>query len=180
MVIPLDLNIVEAYDFYKKYLLGTAKDKAEIYERYGFRPPEVASKDWEVFGAILLRDRKKPGIGADLERHEVKSAGYGWSFEYQYHRNHGEEKLDEDKEVNHLFISYAENYQDVEVRYVLGQDLALTFESWRPGLVAKYQSGGQRYRKSISFGFVRQHGTLILRIEQGELAAPPPATDSEY
>lgn len=176
-MLTLELNIPEAFDFYRKYLLGTAKDKSEIYVRYGFKPPGVASKDWEVFAAILLRDRSKGGDGADLERHEVKSAGYGWSFEYQYHKFHGEQKLDEDKQVNHLFISYAANYQDVEVRYLRGKELAQVFESWRPG---HYQAGKQRYRKSISFGYVKLSGVLILKIEHGQLAPLPPLADSGY
>lgn len=110
----------------------------------------------------------------------MKSAGYGWSFEYQYHKFHGEQKLDEDKRVNHLFISYAANYQDVEVRYLRGEDLSVVFESWRLGLVANYQAGKQRYRKSISFGYVKLYGALILRIEQGEIAPLPPAAGSGY
>ena len=179
-MIPLDLNVPEAYDFYRRYLLGTAKDKTAIYVRYGFNPPEVASKDWEVFAAILLQDKARGGDGADLERHEVKSAGYGWSFEYQYHRFHGEQKLNEDKEVNHLFISYANNYQDIEVRYLYGKDLASVFESWRPGLIANYEARRQRYRKSISFGYVKMYGTLILKIKEGELVALPPEGDLGY
>lgn len=180
MIPQEDLNTSEAFDFYRKYLLGTAKDKAEIYVRYGFKPPVVASRDWEVFAAILVRDKAKGGDGADLEQHEVKSAGYGWSFEYQYHKFHGEQKLDEDQQVNHIFISYAANYQDIEVRYLRGEDLSSTFESWRPGLIANYESGNQRYRKSISFGFVKLYGLLILKIEHGELAPLPPTEDSGY
>lgn len=110
----------------------------------------------------------------------MKSAGYGGSFEYQYHKFHGEQKLDEDKQVNHLFISYAANYQDVEVRYLRGEDLALVFERRRPGLIANYQAGKQRYRKSISFGYVKLSGVLILKIEHGQLAPLPPLADSGY
>lgn len=179
-MIPLDLNVSEAYAFYRRYLLGTATDKTEIYIRYGFSPPAVASTDWEVFAAILLQDRSRGGNGADLERHEVKSAGYGSSFEYQYHKFHGEQKLSEDQHVNHIFISYSNNYQDVEVRYLLGEQVAPLFESWRPGLIANYKAGRQRYRRSIPFGYVRLRGILILKIQSGELVALPPAADSGY
>ena len=171
MILPLD--VPTAYWFYKKYLLDAAQDKVEIYQRYGFVAPAVSSADWEVFVAILVQDRKKPGDGADLERHEVKSAGMRSAFEYQYHKDHGLDKLEEDKRVDHVFISYGSRYQDVDVRFVEGTKLAMIFESWRPDLIYTYDVlKRQRYRKSVSMGFVMAQGELLLAIRNGELVHP--------
>ena len=169
-----NLDAEKAYNFYKRYLLDLTRDKTAIYTEYGFRVTGglVPSQDWELFAAILLKDKAKPGDGADLEHHEVKSAVQGNSFEYQYHKHHGEDKLDEDIAIDHVFISYERGYAGLEVRFVKGDALAAIFESWRPGLIQNYQAGRQRYRKSIAFGFVREHGDLILKIEDGELIYP--------
>ncbi|MEM8639910.1 MAG: hypothetical protein AAGG51_14010, partial [Cyanobacteria bacterium P01_G01_bin.54] len=74
----------------------------------------VGSKDWEVFAAILLNDRARKGDGADLEHYEVKSATTGSSFEYQYHRNHGLDKLTDDRSVDHIFVSRSKDYINSE------------------------------------------------------------------
>lgn len=170
---PPDLDVPTAYWFYRKYLLDAAQDKLEIYQRYGFLAPPVASVDWEVFIAILVRDRRKPGDGADLERHEVKSAGMGGAFEYQYHREYGMDKLEEDKTVDHVFISYGSGYKDVDVRIVEKTKLTMVFESWKPELEANYKiPNRQRFRKSVASGFVRMQGELLLTIRDGELVYP--------
>ena len=88
------LQVQKAYSFYSTYILKYSRDKAEIYGQYGFSlQGSVGSKDWEVFAAILLNDKARKGDGADLENYEVKSATFGGSFEYQYHRNQGLKKL---------------------------------------------------------------------------------------
>jgi hypothetical protein len=163
------LDIDKAYQFYKKYLLEGARDKADIYREYGFKEPQVASNDWEVFGAILLKDKAKPGDGSDLEMHEIKSAIVGNSFEYQYHKNHGLDKLQEDTTVSHVFISYSRGYGDIEVRFLEGSQLASIFNEWRPEYIKNYQEGRQRFRKSISYGFVQQHGKIIFKVTNGEM-----------
>lgn len=162
------LNIIGAMDYYEKHIFR--QDRFAIFQGYGFSiVGSVPSVDWEVFGAILTGDQKRAGYGSDLTRLEVKSAVDGNSFEYQYHKEHGEEKLDEDKTIDHLFISYSKNYQSVVVRYVEAARLAPIFESWRVGYQERYAAGGQRFRKSISFGFVLEHGEIVLRITEGEL-----------
>jgi len=168
----IDLDVDRAYNFYKLYLLDWTRGKKALYEEYGFKVEgSVLSRDWELFAAILLKDRAKAGDGTDLEKHEVKSAIYGNSFEYQYHRNHGVDKLEEDKRVNHVFISYSSNYANVEVRLVDSSLLAPIFDSWLIGLITNY--GGeiprQRYRRSISFGMVKRSGILLLQIQAEEL-----------
>ena len=100
-----------AYWFYKNYLLDATRNKAEVYEQYGFLSPSVPFIDWEVFAAILFRDRAKSGYGADLERHEVKSAAMGSSFEYQYHKFRGLDKPEScflvvDTHQEHLVVGH--------------------------------------------------------------------------
>ena len=97
----LTLQVQEAYSFYRTYILEYSRNKAEIYEQYGFSlQGSVGSKDWEVFAAILVNDKARQGDGADLENYEVKSATTGSSFEYQYHRNRGLNKLTDDRDVD--------------------------------------------------------------------------------
>lgn len=165
------LNIAGAVDYYEKHIYRA--DRFAVFARYGFSlTGSVPSIDWEVFGAILTQDQKRTGYGSDLTHLEVKSAVEGASFEYQYHKEHGEEKLDEDKQIDHLFISYSADYNIVVVRYVEAIRIASTFEAWREGYRIRYASGGQRYRKSISYGFVQKHGEVVLRIQDGELSYP--------
>lgn len=171
-MLKIDLDVTRAYWFYRRYLLDLTTDKKALYEEYGFKVAgSVLSRDWELFAAILLKDRAKMGDGADLMRHEVKSAIYGNSFEYQYHKFHGEYKLAEDKRVDHIFISYSPDYFDIEVRHIPGEQLALIFDSWLTGLITNYagENPRQRYRRSISFGTVKRQGTLLLQIQAGEL-----------
>ena len=168
------LHIQEAYSFYKKFILDYARDKADIYEKYGFNlEGSVGSKDWEVFAAVLLGDRAKPGNGADLMNHEVKSAFLGNSFEYQYHKNRGLEKLEEDKAVDHIFVARGSDYADVYVWFVNRRHLIPIFDSWLPELSQNYLGGTrQRFRRSVSYAFVTTRGELLLEIRAGRLVYP--------
>lgn len=111
-----NLNIQAAYNFSTRFILNYSREKGEIYRRYGFTlQRSLSSKDWEVFAAILLNDRARPGHRTDLMNHEVKSAIMGNSFEYQYHKSHGIDKLEADKSVDHIFIAHSQSYENVEV-----------------------------------------------------------------
>jgi hypothetical protein len=173
-VVPIPkLNIKDAFDFYKRFILDYTQDKSKIYEKYGFTlQGSVGFKDWEVFAAILLNDKAKPGDGADLENHEVKSANLG-GYEYQYHKYHGLEKLEDDKKVDHVFISRSADYTNVEVWWASGVSLSAKFDSWEPELRANYETETrQRFRKSITHNFVKDNGDQLLKIENGELIFP--------
>ncbi len=165
------LHVQEAYAFYKRYILDYSRDKAEIYERYGFSlQGSVGSKDWEVFAAILVNDRARRGNGADLMNYEVKSAVIGGSFEYQYHRNHGLEKLTEDKGVDHIFVVRSESYTNVEVWLIERTKMATTFDRWLPELLQNYETADrQRFRRSVTYGFVRGQGVRLMEISDGLL-----------
>lgn len=165
------LQVQEAYSFYKTYILDYSWDKAEIYEQYGFSlQGSVGSKDWEVF-AILLNDRARRGDGADLMNYEVKSAVIGGSFEYQYHRNRGLDKLTDDRDVDHIFISRSESYTNVEVWLIERTKMTSTFDRWLPELLQNYETAErQRFRRSVTYGFVRSQGIRLLEISDGALA----------
>lgn len=166
------LDYLGAYEFYKDHIIGRIRAKLEIYHRYGFKNPTGGTDDWEVFGAILVRDKATGGYGTDLEKHEVKSAKRGGSFEYQYHKDHGLEKLADDEKVRHLFICYSNDFADIDVWRVDGNQLAEIFEGWREGYIKNYKSEKQRYRKSIAFGTVRTRGKLIMQIAEGDIVFP--------
>ncbi len=123
-----------------------------------------------MFAAILLGDKAKPGDGTDLMNHEVKSASVGNSFEYQYHKNNGLEKLEADKTVDHIFIARSKTYSDVSVWVVDCNKLTDTFDSWLPELKQNYLGGArQRFRRSVTYSFVMRHGELLLEIRDGQL-----------
>lgn len=168
-----DLQVQEAYSFYRTYILEYSRDKAEIYGSYGFSlEGSVGSKDWEVFAAILLNDRAREGDGADLMNHEVKSAVIGGSFEYQYHRNRGLDKLTDDRDVDHIFVARSEIYTNVEIWLVERTQMISIFDKWLPELIQNYETAGrQRFRRSVTYGFVRSRGTQLLEISDGELTS---------
>jgi hypothetical protein len=166
-----NLQVQEAYSFYRAYILEYSRDKAEIYQRYGFSlQGSVGSKDWEVFAAILLNDRARRGDGADLMNYEVKSAVLGGSFEYQYHRNRGLDKLTDDRDVDHIFVARSETYTKVEIWLVERTKMISTFDRWRLELLQNYETAErQRFRRSVTYGFVKSQGIRLLEISDGEL-----------
>lgn len=163
-------HIDDAYNFYRKFIYNT--EHQAILHAHNFHiAGSIHSINWEVFASILTGDTGKGGYGSDLTNHEVKSSVGKNSFEYQYHLNGGRQKLADDMQVNHIFVSYSPNYENIEVRLVHGSDLRAIFERWLPGLIENYEGENrrQRYRKSIPYGFVKQHGVLILETQQGQL-----------
>lgn len=82
---------------------------------------------------MLVKDLgRKLGAGIDLTNYEVKSARRGGSYEYQYHRNTGREKLLRDMEVGHLYFDYHDNLKEVDLRYLHGAALAVFFgNGWK-------------------------------------------------
>lgn len=164
------LNIDEAYDYYDKHI--HRQRRFDLLKEHNLSVTgSIPNVDWELFGAILTGDRGKEGYGADLDRHEIKSAVSGNSFEYQYHLHGGQSKLNEDKEVNHIFISYSRDYKDVDVRLVSGSELAPIFDGWLPGLIQNYEGADrkQRYRRSITYHVVKAKGQIIMKIRNGLL-----------
>lgn len=163
-------NIDRAFEFYSKHIYDA--EKIQLLKDNKLKVAgHVHSVIWELFGAILT-GRKAEGItGADLVGWEVKSAKAGGSYEYQYHRNAHLEKLDEDCIVNHLYCSYTNEYDGLEVRVMRGNELSEEyFSKWKPLCIEKYSNPvNLRFRKSIGYGHVKYNGLLVLQVSGGKL-----------
>ncbi len=134
------------------------------------------SSDWEVFASMLVNDLgRKFGAGIDLANYEVKSAKRGGSYEYQYHKNTGLDKLAKDMEVGHLFFDYFDNLREVDLRYLHGSQMTEFFDKWREEYPNPYR---QRYRKNIPYGFVKQQGKLLMTLKDGEVVFPVLTADA--
>ncbi len=107
--------------------------------------------------------------GVDLSRYEVKSAEDGGSYEYQYHKNTGKEKLSNDLSVGHLFFDHGDNLQKVDLRYASGTSLSSFFATWLEEYPEPYR---QRYRRSVPFGWVKKNGLLLMSLRDGEIEYP--------
>lgn len=168
---PSELDFEKALMFFHAYMYGPLQGKLRLYGARLVPTGSVASSsDWEVFASMLVKDvGRKLGAGIDLLNHEVKSAKRGSSYEYRYHRNTGREKLTKDMLVGHLFFEYFDNLKQVELRYLHGSNLLPFFQKWLDQYPDPYP---QRYRKSISYQFVRQNGTLLMSLQDGEVVFP--------
>lgn len=171
---PSELDFEKALMFFHAYMYGPLQGKLRLYEARGVRSPGVAmSSDWEVFASILVKDiGRKLGAGLDLTGYEVKSAASGGSYEYQYHKATGKRKLAEDAAAGHLFFEHSDNLRLVNLRYAPGESLKEFFDKWLADYPDPYP---QRYRKSISFGWVKENGILLMTLTDGEVTYPKPA-----
>jgi hypothetical protein len=165
------LGVGDALQFYADHILRT--EFQDILRERGFKVPgSISSVTWECFGAILTGQRKKSGYGSDLAQYEIKSAKLGADFEYQYHKESGQAKLYEDMQVEHLFISYSDDDRDVIVRIVPAHKMTEEFFGlWLPALREAYHGSllKQRFRKSVRYKFIEDHGEVVMRIINGEL-----------
>lgn len=143
--------------------------KRLVYEARNIRlGSAVTPSDWEVFASLLVGRKGNGGIsGADLQTVEVKSAFAGAGFEYQYHRDTGKKKLLKDMKIGHLFISHSDFLNHVEVRYING---AVAKKEYFGKWLANYPNPyPQRYRNSISWGWVKKNAPVILTIKNGKV-----------
>lgn len=168
---PTDLDFEKALMFFHAYMYGPLQGKLRLYSARNVHPPGAAmSSDWEVFASMLVRDvGKKLAAGIDLSGHEVKSAFSGGSYEYQYHKNSGKKKLTSDMEAGHLFFNHWDNLRHVELRYAHGSAMKSFFQTWLNEWPDPYR---QRYRKNIPFQWVKENGTLLMVLTDGEVAFP--------
>ncbi|HWG20764.1 MAG TPA: hypothetical protein VG225_09555 [Terracidiphilus sp.] len=104
----------------------------------------------------------------------MKSAKTGGSYEYQYHKNSGREKLIKDSTVGHLFFEYSDNLKKVELRFMHGSELSKKyFGKWLGEFPTKPEDyKDQRFRKSIPYGTVNKGGKLLMRLVDGEVLFP--------
>ncbi len=169
--IPTNLDFEKSLMFFHAYMYGPLQGKLRVYGARGIPSGSAAmSTDWEVFASMLVNDLgRKFGAGVDLVNHEVKSAKTGGSYEYQYHKLAGREKLAKDTLVGHLFFEYSETLDRVDLRYIHGSQLANFFNKWLADFPDPYP---QRYRKQITYSHVKNHGTLLMTIQDGEVTYP--------
>ncbi len=163
--------------FFHAYMYGPIQGKLRLYGARKIPQGSVAmSSDWEVFASMLVNDLgRKFGAGIDLANYEVKSAKRGGSYEYQYHKNTGLDKLAKDLDVGHLFFDYFDNLKEVDLRYLHGSQLTEFFGKWRSDYPDPYP---QRYRKNVPYGFVKQQGTLLMTLKDGEVIFPVLASEA--
>lgn len=168
---PTDLDFEKALMFFHAYMYGPLQGKLRIYCARAVHPSgKVQSSDWEVFASMLVKDvGRKLTSGVDLSNNEVKSAESGGSYEYQYHKNKGKEKLRDDTKSGHLFFEHSNNLRLVHLWYLHGSQLREYFEKWLEDYPDPYP---QRYRKAVPAGFVRKHGKLLMTLEDGEVTFP--------
>jgi hypothetical protein len=169
---PTNLDFEKALMFFHAYMYGPLQGKLRLYRARGVHSAGKAlSSDWEVFASILVKDvGTKLTKGVDLRGYEVKSAEEGGSYEYQYHKNTGKEKLRHDLSVGHLFFDHGDNLQKVDLRYASGKSLSSFFTTWLKEYPDPYL---QRYRKSVPFGWVKENGLLLMSLRNGEIEYPP-------
>jgi hypothetical protein len=171
---PTELDFEKALMFFHAYMYGPLQGKLRLYGARKVRSAAAAmSSDWEVFASILVKDlgRKLAG-GIDLSNYEVKSAVDGGSYEYQYHKNTGKEKLAHDMEVGHLFFDHGDNLRKVTLYYAHGGQMGEFFKKWLQEYPDPYP---QRYRKNIPFQWVKKHATLLMTLVDGEVTYPESA-----
>jgi hypothetical protein len=171
--LPKDLDFEKALMFFHAYMYGPLQGKLRLYKARDVRAPGAAmSSDWEVFASILLRDPgKKRAAGIDLSQFEVKSALDGASYEYQYHKNTGKQKLKDDLEAGHLFFDHRDNLRYVDLRYAHGSSMKQFFTKWLEDYPDPYPKNG-RYRNHIPFNWVKKNGQLLMKLEGGEVIYP--------
>ena len=166
-------------------MLANRKFERKIKDLYNFPwTGDFGPKDWELLGAVLMGDTAKDnyrgnGIGADLYNHEIKSAKRydrtDPSYEYQYGKNSGFEKLEEELEVDHVFFSYWNEYYNLEAWLVpiknetFRDEIALFEDRIYDDYVVNNR---QRCRPSIRHTLVKQTGKLLMKIVDGKLVLP--------
>ena len=170
---PTNLEFEKALMYFHAYMYGPLQGKLRLYQARNIRTAggTTMASDWEVFASILVDDiGQKLAAGIDLSNFEVKSAVSGGSFEYQYHRNTGLQKLAHDIRVGHLFFEHANNLRNVNLWYAHGRQMKTGFfKKWLDEYPDPYP---QRYRKNIPYGWVKEHGTLLMTLTDGEVTYP--------
>ena len=170
--VPTNLDFEKSLMFFHAYMYGPLQGKLRLYGAREIPPGSVAmSSDWEVFASMLVNDLgRKFGAGIDLSNYEVKSAKRKGAYEYQYHKETGRDKLIKDMEVGHLFFDYHDNLKEVDLRFLGGAALKEKyFQKWLDAYPDPYP---QRYRKNITYTHVKNHGTLLMTIKDGEVIYP--------
>jgi hypothetical protein len=167
------LNLKDSMSFFHTYMYAPLQGKRRIYEDRGIRlGTAVAASDWEVLASLLVGSKGNGSMsGVDLGDFEVKSALDDGGYEYQYHKETGVEKLKKDATVGHLFFNHSNFLNKIELRYAHGCEAKKDhFDVWAANYPNPYP---QRYRNSISFGWVKKNAKLLLVIENSKIVPNP-------
>ena len=180
----MSLDVGQAYDFYRYHLYR--EDTFKLLKKKGFRiNGTISPAYWELFGSILTRDKSSEGHGADLCNFEIKtSCDTNHAFEYQYHRNGGVSKLREEMSIEHVFITYGNEYRDVTVQVLEGYKITDVLYGWLPKIEEKYNIGNnvpllnnrvkqredsQRCRMGLPRKIVDERGVTVMAIREAKL-----------
>lgn len=169
-------NVQKAYEYYKTCILAHYEQKRPFYEdRRVSTNGIVKNSDWEVFAGILVDDHGTgKSSGSDLQYHEVKSVSGRSSYEYQYHRKKGLQKVEQDKTVDHVLISYSNNYRNLDV-YLLpkGRFAAISErDRWLDAVWDAYHNPDTptplRCRQTVGFDEAKKMSEYVMRVRGGE------------
>jgi hypothetical protein len=87
----------------------------------------------------------------------------GGSFDYHYYRKSWKTKLEQEKEIDHIFISYTENFK-VKIYRLEAEQLQETLDSWERNIADRVSDiPNIDYRQALSLGFVKANGELIMQ-----------------
>lgn len=78
----------------------------------------------------------------------------------------------QDAKVGHLFFEHADNLRIVNLRYIHGIQMREFFAKWLDEYPDPYP---QRYRKNVPYGWIKQHGVLLMTLTNGEVTYPTSA-----
>jgi len=167
----LQPNPDEAYFWYKHYIYDTDKAIESYCRRYNFKSKMPDSWKWELFCAILMGDKARDeNVGSDLLNHEVKSIHDEdlSPVEYQYHCDSWKKKLEQDRNVKHVFVFHTSKLADVIVRTMDGSQLVDYHDKWEKELEVFWQRPQPeniRFRRSIKRKDLRTKSKIIFMIK---------------
>jgi hypothetical protein len=160
-----------AYTFYEKHIRMPVLHKLDAYRAVNVAiNGAVSYRDWEVFSGLLVWDRGDGKVGgSDLTCHEVKSSK-NCCYEYQYYPSGGVEKFHRDMKVNHVWIHYTNDYQDLTVRVAHSHEVQPIIAPWYNDILVNSNRKDfkvKEVRKTISLARSEKVGRLALWVKNG-------------
>ena len=76
--------------------------------------------------------------------------------------------------MGHLFFDHQDNLRHVDLRYAHGSSMNEFFRKWLREYPDPYP---QRYRKNITFQWVKKNALLLMTLENGEVTYPAMIAD---
>ncbi len=148
-----------------KVLIQQAEEKQKYYNETNYGIVRISSIDFEVMMGILFGEKKGKNR-QDLENHEVKSLEENGQAVWDFHIKNGLNKLIKLMTVSHIFVIYSNEY-NMSFFLISGEELTPKFEEWRSKVTANL--GINRSHGYISSDWIKEYGTLIMKIENEEI-----------